>query len=56
MIRVTKEKRSGIALLPSASYYKMRYPRRTHVLAFSLFRTVIYFWYAKTPKNIKDTL
>lgn len=51
MIRITKEKHSGIALWPSASYYKMRYPRRTHVLAISLFRTVVYFWYTKTPKN-----
>lgn len=57
MLKFSLEKHRGIALLPSISYYKcpflMTRGAYGHCLAFSLFRKVLYVWYAKETKTKK---
>jgi hypothetical protein len=55
MLKFSLEKRAGIALLPSVSYYKCPFLTERnaygHCLAFSLFHKVLYVWFAKKTKK-----
>lgn len=51
MIKITTEKGGGFNFWLSASYYKMKFPRETHVLAFKIFRRTLYIWYTNTSNK-----